>query len=233
MKVIKTMKNPTKEDRRGGCYFVEGKPYPSVTHILGDVLKKPAIEYWKCKQMWLTMVKEPTQSMEQAMSSMYGVSDRAKTRGTAVHSIVEAWKVNDIKIETTPELQPFADAFYQWLRDTNPKKLESEKTIINYKEGYAGTLDLLVEIDGQKAVVDVKTSKDGETYRDAFLQVSAYLGALSDVKRGFVLGLGENGKYTFKEVDPSIDAFLACKKIYEYLNHDELEKLGYYQPKML
>ena len=212
---------------------MEGKPYPSVTHILGDVLKKPAIEYWKCKQMWLTMCKDPTQKMEEAMSSMYDVSNRAKSRGTAVHDIVECWKQNDIKIETTPELQPFADAFYQWLQDIKPVKLESEKTIINYKEGYAGTLDLLVEIDGQKAVVDVKTSKDGETYRDAFLQVSAYLGALSDVKRGFVLGLGENGKYTFKEVDPSIDAFLACKKIYEYLNHDELEKLGYYQPALI
>jgi hypothetical protein len=220
------MNTYTTKDRRGGCYFIDGKPYISVTNIL-ETIDKPAIRWWFGKQIYLAMVKEPTLSEQEAMSSPYDTSDTAKSRGTAVHSIVEVWRQNDIKIDTIPELQPYADAFYKWLQDVKPEKIESEKTIVNLKEGYAGTLDLLAKINGEPCIIDVKTSKDGETYREAFLQVSAYLGAMPEIKRGFVLGLGANGKYTFKEVDVDLEAFLACKKLYEYLNKEDLKKIGY------
>ena len=39
------MRNYSKNDRRGGIYFLDGKPYVSVTKVL-EIIDKPALKYW-------------------------------------------------------------------------------------------------------------------------------------------------------------------------------------------
>src|SRR5690606_23091893 len=95
--------------------------------------------------------------------------------------------------------------FLRWMQDSHPTIIEHERTVVSKKYGYAGTLDMLVTLNGngQKIVVDVKTGKD--IYSEAFLQLSAYRQALKEeeietVGTAVVL-LGEDGSYKYQFSD--------------------------------
>ena len=222
--------NITTEDRRGGYYWVEGKPYISVTNIL-KAIDKPAIRYWFGKEVYLAMVKDPTLSEKEALSAPYQTSDKAKARGTTIHSIVEAYKKSGIQI--TPELEQFkgyAEAFHKWVKDNNMEITEHERTVISKTHGYAGTLDLLVKKNRETWICDVKTGKD--IYQEAFLQLSAYKHALEEdskikVDRMGVILLQDTGKYKFAEGEDYFEAFIATKTLWEFLNKEDLEKINY------
>jgi hypothetical protein len=243
------MKNDQRGNRRGGFYWENEKPYVSVTNVL-KVIDKPALRYWFGKEVFLAMVKDPTLDEKAALSAPYQKSDKAKDRGTTVHSIVEAYKHSEKYIESVPaEFKGYAQAFYDWTRDNHVTILEHEKTVINEMDGYAGTLDLLVQLNGSPHyyVIDVKTGKD--IYPEAFLQLSAYRRALQSqnkVKKGGTWGelgetlgkmsmkigvllLQEDGSYKFEKSERDyFDIFLSAKKLWEWQNEGLLNKMGYY-----
>lgn len=211
------------DKRRGGFYWFDGKPYLSVTNIL-KVIDKPALRYWFGKQVYLAMVANPTLDQQAALAAPYAVSDTAKARGTTVHSIVEAWKQIGM-FEVAPEFVGYKNAFAKWLGDTQAEIQTQEKTVVSEVHRYAGTLDMLVTINGRKVIVDVKTGKD--IYPEAFLQLSAYKEALNIDADIAVLLLGETGKYKFEYGEYDIESFLAAKKLYENINKEDLKKVGY------
>jgi hypothetical protein len=208
-----------KNQRKGGCYWDNGMPYISVTQIL-SCIDKPALRYWFGQQVYLAMVKNPELSEQEALAAPYKTSDEAKNRGTTVHSIVENY--NQISI-VEDCYKGYYDAFGQWIKDMNVTILENEKTVYS-DMGYAGTLDLLVEIGGKKTIVDVKTGK--AIYPEAHLQVSAYQKAMG-IDNGAILLLQPNGKYKYEQANDEFTTFMACKTLYEGLNREKLEKLGY------
>lgn len=229
---VRTVNTNFKSNKRGGLYWKNGTPYLSVTEIL-KCISKPALTYWFGQQVYYAMVANPSLNESEALASPYKVSETAKLRGTAVHSIVEAYKQSGVKVDPIPALKPFSDAFFRWTNDFKVQMIESEKTVFSEKHRIAGTLDLLATLNGEKDVnlIDIKTSKDGAIYVESFLQDSAYQGMLAEggtnIKRCFVLSLAENGTYTFKEAYTNFDAFLHTKALYEFLNKEKLEKLGY------
>jgi len=108
--------------------------------------------------------------------------------------------------------------------------LDQEKTIWSNKYRYAGTLDLLVKLNGEVAVLDVKTGKD--IYPESFIQCSAYAKAIENynVTRVGVLLLQPDG-YKFEtktNIDFLFSGFLSAKRLYEVVNSDKLIKYGYY-----
>lgn len=220
----------TKEDRRGGFYWVDGKPFVSVTNAL-TIIDKPALRYWFGKEVYYAMVKEPTLSEQAALAAPYAKSDAAKSRGTTVHSIVEAYKNTKEHIASIPEdFRGYAKAFYNWVNDNDIEIMEHEKTVVSKDFGFAGTLDLLVKNrqSGKVFVIDVKTGKD--IYPEAFLQLSAYEQAL--VENGLtpdhiaVLLLQQDGNYKFGEGVSCFDVFLAVKKLWEWKNAELIEKVN-------
>lgn len=221
-----------RKTRRGGFYWVDKTPYISVTEVLKVIDKSNALMYWFGREIYYAMVKDPTLDEKSAMSAPYKVSERAKSRGTTVHSIVEAYKTTGKQIETVPDkYKGYAEAFYRWVDDFNPRFVENEKTILSHKHRYAGTLDAIIEINGEKVLLDVKTSKKGEVYKEAHLQVSAYILALKEmgesIDRGFVLALSDTGKYNYAEIEYSPEAFLHAKALYEFLNGEKCRRAGY------
>jgi len=220
--------NNLKAQKRGGFYWKEEKPYVSVTEIL-KVIDKPALRYWFGEQIYWAMVKDPTLPKEIAMRAPYEVSDKAKSRGTTVHSIVEAYKHTGGEIEVAEEFKGYQDAFSKFISDTSSNIIEQEKSVFSETHKYAGTLDLLVEINGANMIIDVKTGKD--IYREAMIQASAYKQAINEmgtkVDRAAILLLREDGTYKFEEADELFDTFLACKTLWEGLNGPMLKKLGY------
>jgi hypothetical protein len=224
-------KTTTKDDRRGGFYWVDNTPYVSVTNIL-KVIDKPALRRWAAKETYLAMVKDPTLSEQEALSMPYMKTKAGAERGSAIHSLVEAWEKTQKVIESVPQnYRLYAQAFYKWTRDNNLDLQEHEKTVISKEHRYAGTLDLIVKKgQGELWIVDIKTGRD--IYLESHLQLSAYKHALSedfgmDIGRMGVLLLKETGNYKFEEVDDYFDVFMACKKLWEFINREDCEKVGY------
>lgn len=215
--------------KRGGFYFVGKKPYVSVTEVL-KVMDKPALRYWYGTEVFYAMVKNPTLSKEDALSSPYKKTQSSILRGRTVHSIVESYKKTGNVIDTVPdEFKGYAKSFYKWVDENKIEILANEKTVISEKHGYGGTLDLYVKINGKGPyVVDVKTGK--EIYDEASLQLSAYQSALIEsnltAPHIAVLLLSDTGIHTFKEVQPCFDEFLACKRLWEWKNKDLVKKVN-------
>jgi hypothetical protein len=224
------MKNNIKDEKRGNFYWVDEKPFVSVTQVL-KAIDKPALRYWFGKEVYYAMVKDPTLGEKEALSAPYKSSDKARMRGSTVHSIVEAYKQSGAVIDNVPEeLKGYAKAFYKWIADNEVNVDENEKTVVSKSYGYAGTLDMLMSKGGDKWIIDVKTGKD--IYPESFLQLSAYKHALEEdaglkIERMGVLLLQENGKYKFAEAEDFFGVFLATKKVWEFLNKDICDSVGY------
>lgn len=214
------------EDRRGGFYWLNDKPYVSVTTVL-KILDKPAIRYWFGREVYLAMVKNPTLTEGEALAAPYKTSGKAQERGKTVHSIVEAYRATGAVLEGIPEeFAGYAKAFYAWASDGRVEVLEAEKTVVNEEHRYAGTLDLLVNSGGRKMLVDIKTGKD--IYQESVLQLSAYREALPELPdtMGVVL-LHEDGTYKFGEAKPVFPIFVALKTVWEWVEEELCRKVGY------
>lgn len=218
-----------KNKRRGGFYWVgdaKDIPYLSVTKIL-SVIDKPQLRYWFGQQVFYAMVKDPTQDEKSALSAPYAVSDKAKNRGTTVHSIVEAYK--NVGHIDAGEYQGYADAFHKFMQTTHAQILDQEKTIQSNKYKYAGTTDMLASIEGKTTLIDIKTGKD--IYQEAFLQLSAYKQALEEggakIDDIAVVLLQPEGTYKFEYGTYDFEGFMACKKVFEAVNQEMLTKIGY------
>lgn len=223
------MPNNFKEDRRGGFYWFEGKPYVSVTTAL-NIIDKPALRYWFGREVYYAMVKNPTLAESEALSAPYKLTDKAKARGSLVHSIVETYKASDKKIETIPEeYKGYANAFYSFVADHKLNILSQENTIVSLKHGYAGTYDIVATLNGTDKiwVLDVKTGKD--IYDEAFLQLSAYKQGLIEKGEKIdaigVILLANDGKYKFEEGVECFEEFIHCKKLWEWKNREMIKKI--------
>lgn len=220
--------------RRGGFYWLGEKPYPSVTNIIG-ILDKPSLRYWFGREVYRAMVADPTLSEQQALSKPYEISESAKDRGSTIHSIVEAWRQKQVYVDNVPQpFRGYAQAFYSWVKENHTEIVEHERTVVSKEHGYAGTLDLLIKLNGNKLplVADVKTGKD--IYDEAWLQLSAYRQALAEegIKTAgiAVVLLQENGSYKFEHhAEDYLPEFLACKTIWEWINREELANLAAYR----
>jgi len=229
-------KTNLKSEKRAGFYWMDGKPYASVTQIL-SVIDKPALRYWFGKEVFYAMVNNPNLTEKEALAMPYQKSKTAMERGTTVHSIVEAFKNTKTKIAGIPDqYKGYADAFYLWSDTVNAEIIAQEKTVVSKEHGYAGTLDLLVKMPNEAYpyIVDVKTGKD--IYAEAFMQVSAYQRALHENKiltSGVgVLLLCEDGSYKFqvlKDTKRQIAGFYATKTLWETINEEMLKKIGYFK----
>lgn len=95
--------------------------------------------------------------------------DAKAARGTAIHDAATSQKM---MTEVPPELRPSLHQFYDWLNVRKVRIIAVERQVFNLTLGYAGTFDILGEIDGEIIVVDLKTGND--TYVDHVLQQIGY-----------------------------------------------------------
>lgn len=221
--------------RRGGMYWKDGIPYLSVTEVL-KIINKPQLMYWFGREVYRAMVVDPTMDERTALAKPYETSDNAKSRGTTIHSIVEAYKTTGERIQDVAEpYRGYAEAFYQFMKDHDVQIIEQEKTLFDPVEKLAGTMDMYCQIGDSYIILDVKTGK--EIYKEATLQLSAYAHMMrqegKEVKEIAILLLetGDNGrptgKYKFQTCVENFDAFKAAKDLYCWTETERLLKLGY------
>lgn len=115
--------------------------------------------------------------------------------------------------EMTAEEYSAVLSFASWFKETQPKIISSEFVV--FGQGYAGTVDLLAEINGKLTLIDVKTGQN--VYPSHVLQVSAYAKTLDKPCNLAILQLGyrRNKKgYKYSEVENQYSLFLAAKEIW-------------------
>lgn len=114
-------------------------------------------------------------------------------------------------------------SFVGWYKKFNPEILQIERTVLNKKYGYAGTLDLKCIIDGVISIVDYKTSSS--IYPSHEIQLSSYKHAEGneDVEKTYILQVGykkNKDRFKFTEVEDKFDIFLHTRAIWDNENKD-------------
>lgn len=154
----------------------ESKPefVPSVTWICDSFPKGPA--YWK----WLA-----SKGWDEALAIKTAAGDRGSRVHKAIQDLIEGREVPiDAKYPSSSDDEPkeltFEEydailSFARWYEEVKPELIAWEFVV--WGDGYAGTVDLLCSIGGQKYIVDFKTS--AHIWPSHELQVSAYKHALN------------------------------------------------------
>lgn len=97
-------------------------------------------------------------------AAAFVAKDEPRNTGTAVHDQVDLFNrgaplsVNEV---TAPHLAHYGAAIYR----EGIRILGSERFVINTAIGFGGTYDSLVEIDGERGPLDVKTGKEKRSQR--------------------------------------------------------------------
>ena len=165
-----------KTTENGRRYFTpEGKAYPSITTILGQLSKQGIME-------WRKRVGE-----EEANK----ISRQASTRGTAVHQLCEDYINNDP--DWKKDVMPNNLASFLDLKKIIDERLDNvwfqEEFLYSDKLECAGQVDCIAEFDGQLSVIDFKTSrkpKKEEWIENYFIQTSFYAAAFYE-RTGIVI----------------------------------------------
>lgn len=145
-------------------YRRNGKYYPSVTYVLGYYPKGKFFENW----------------LKQVGFSADYIVKKAAEEGTQVHELCEAYlngeELNFLDERGRPQHNP--DVWQMFLRFVEfwetfkPTLIETEVHIFSDELKVAGTCDLIVEIDGELWLLDLKTSNQLQTVYE--LQTAVY-----------------------------------------------------------
>jgi hypothetical protein len=197
-------------------YYIDGQRIPGTTTIIGRFKDSGALMYWAWQQG-----KEGKDFRETA--------EAAASAGTLAHLMVEDY-LKDTITPTDPlisdDIRAKADsafnAFLAWERQSNLKVISLEQPYVSHQHRYGGTPDGIVEVDGQLAILDIKTSSD--VYRDHLIQVAAYRGLYEEVTGKQVTGgfhilrfAKENGDFShhyYSELNDAWHMFLHLRAAY-------------------
>jgi hypothetical protein len=149
----------------------DGVFVPSVTTILEAYPKDAAFYQW---------LKNNGQDSDE-------LRDKAAERGTAVHSMTEAYdngsEVSLLNDDGRPgwKLGEWAmfERYVEFSQRFSPVIKMNEQNYVSAELGYAGTIDRVMQVDGRLLLVDIKTS--GSVWPAYWLQLAAYRRLLSEV----------------------------------------------------
>lgn len=205
---------------RGGLrhYEVPGsdKQYPSVTTILSEVVRKPALERWR--ESLIRKGLEPNAE-----------SKAAAAMGSNLHSIIEELLKGNEEVAIPPELENAVRGFFGWRRAIPMRHLESEVAVYDTWATYAGTIDAIFRGPDGLVVIDFKSGS--RIYPEALIQVRAYIQALQDMGcsetiTGMVVCMvkdreaGFDGSVEVAEANPNDDTWKAVLDLYRYSKAD-------------
>lgn len=165
---------------------------PSVTNILG-VYNKPWMINYVLKHIYQAIenVPWPEGMPQQEWATLVKFQSEEHRRessrtGFIIHDLLNQIHLTLGNGQTVEEFKgdnfyPYVENWVNWLLDQNFKIINAEKTIVS-PLGYAGTIDLIAEINGKVYVIDFKTTEKGpDEYfsrkSEHFLQISAYANA--------------------------------------------------------
>ena len=209
-------------------YRRNGKYYPSVTYVLGYYPKGKFFENW----------------LKQVGFSADYIVKKAAEEGTQVHELAEAYlngeELNFLDERGRPQYNP--DVWQMFLRfvefwETHkPTLIETEVHLFSDELKIAGTCDLIVEINGELWLLDLKTSNQlqtvyelqtavyGQCYEECFGKKIDRYGILwlKSSKRGSkkdkMQGKGWEIVESSRSFEENIDIFKTVKRLFDLEN---------------
>lgn len=139
--------------------------YPSVTTILSYFPKGAFFETW---------LKDTGHNADIVMR-------RAGEEGTQVHDAIEKylsgheirWIESDGRVNYATHVWKMILSFVEFWDTYKPTLILLEEFVYSDTHKYSGTLDLLVEMNGERWMLDIKTSNT--VHNSYYLQMSAYI----------------------------------------------------------
>lgn len=181
--------------------------WPSPTTIL-SIIAKPELDQWR-------------KDYDRVHGE--GAADErtriAQERGTRVHKLCEEWMDGKrIEFEDFDDIDYFI-GFQNWCEKVKPEVLDTEIFLESKKYKYRGRCDLVVRIDGQLWIIDLKTGSfrwsHGYQLR-AYEQ--AHFESTEQHARMGVLGLTNKNKQCYhrvKETHVPLINFVALKMVFD------------------
>jgi len=206
---------PIRRDGPAGRFYeIDGELYPSVTHV-NEVIAKRALIKWAADQERTAVLEAATQLYEDcgklpsalprssflatlaARLPKLRAHQRALVKagdiGQQTHALVErSLRVALGQVVPGPVPPACAEAvhafkaFQAWARSVSLKPKHIEQIVYSRTHQFAGTLDLVAEVNGRELVIDFKTGR--AIYGEAFLQNVAYQEAYAEMGHGRVAG---------------------------------------------
>jgi hypothetical protein len=240
-------KRVPKENRWGDqsrFYRVGDKEYPSVTTIL-SCLGKPALIAWAAKierelvievsaDLYAACPSKPRMSRTGWITSLNSRLTKEKAHskelkkageiGSEAHAWIE-WTIKSsllYDVGACPVISPAAQiavgAWERWKNKVSLKPLLCEQAVWSHELGYAGTMDLLAEVNGEVTLLDWKTSK--AVYSESHLQNAAYRHALremglADKMNGMIVRLPKLATDPDFEVVPVTESEESLMEVFE------------------
>jgi hypothetical protein len=205
-------------------YYLNGEgPVPSVTTVL-EILDKPALATWKAQQavraLWRSQAEDlvdltEDEAVKWALAEVRKNRDGAASIGSGVHHLADmalrasesdpkAWQVDEAT-------QPYLDAYRAFSDRYSRSSFVSSEKMVWSLNGYAGTYDLLMMIDQELWLLDIKTGKlPRGPYPEYALQLAAYRWAdwiilegdprtfdMPDIQRTGILHLRPDAGYSY------------------------------------
>tara|TARA_Y100001937_G_C7036250_1_gene292495 strand:+ start:173 stop:844 length:672 start_codon:yes stop_codon:yes gene_type:complete len=147
---------------KGRTYDVpDGGSYPSITTVL-SLINEEAIAAWRKR------VGEDEANR---------IGQRASSRGTQVHAIVERYLRNEDTTDYLPHIRQSLENLRPILDKSIGKIFGLEVALYSNHLGVAGRCDCIAEFDGVPSIVDFKTSKrikKKNKIHSYFAQAAAY-----------------------------------------------------------
>jgi hypothetical protein len=109
-------------------------------------------------------VLRESKDWEQARADAAKWPARARDLGTDVHAAIDQFN-RGLPLELTEATAPYVAQYAAWIRNNKVEVIGSERYVINTAIGFGGTYDSLCRIDGELALVDVKTGKEKVSQR--------------------------------------------------------------------
>jgi hypothetical protein len=226
---------------KGRTYTWGNESFTSVTTLLG-ALSKPALVNWAAKsvaeyavehmpEIYALAQADPAGAVRALKGSPWQARDNAADLGTAVHDHIEARIIGKTPPEPTSDVAKRLGWFEDFCNDYQPEFEAAEATVYNRRASYAGTLDSIAVIGGERYIIDVKTTKSG-VYPEHALQLAAYAHAefvgapdgtelaLPNIDAGAILWINPNGYQLVRvRIDDEVFAyFLAIATAWEFQN---------------
>lgn len=169
----------------GHSYRLDGKPVKGVTTLLNGGLPKPALTRWAAKSVaeWVADNGDDLDVLRRngrgplvdfLKAVPWQRRDEAAARGTDVHHLAEKL-VHGEEIQVPEHLTEHVNGYVKWLDEWQPEPIWTERPVASRKWQYAGTFDLIANMQGETWLLDVKTSRG--VYGDTSLQLASYANA--------------------------------------------------------
>lgn len=212
------------------------KRMASVTTILG-CLEKRALYRWHEAQGAEGAIQairngeldpascEPSEAIEVVRALGLGADaakQKAAERGLDVHGALEAYCATGEMpnvADLAPDARPYLPGLAKWLLKYDPTPIHAERIVCHPELAYAGRYDLLCEIGGFTALIDLKTSKSGRPYPEAHWQMEGYRAAEvavggDDPTQVAVVGVSPEGEYVHEPCMAERGSFASIVRVY-------------------